>query len=99
MNRNDKPLVYSCSGGSSAAQLANALAIKLDRAGIGDMACIAGVGAPALHFDLHEQGVKKKLHEDFDPAQADALVLVLAGRICQAEVRGDQLHPVDAEVV
>jgi uncharacterized metal-binding protein len=39
-----KPLVYSCSGCSSAAQLANAVALKLDRAGIAEMSCIAGIG-------------------------------------------------------
>ena len=38
------PLVYSCSGCSSAAQMANHLALKLDREGIAEMSCIAGVG-------------------------------------------------------
>ncbi len=38
------PLVYSCSGCSSAAQLANAVALKLDRDGSAEMSCIAGVG-------------------------------------------------------
>lgn len=38
------PLVYSCSGCSSAAQLANHLALKLDREGVAEMSCIAGVG-------------------------------------------------------
>ena len=38
------PLVYSCSGCSSAAQMANALAIRLDREGVADMSCSAGVG-------------------------------------------------------
>src|SRR5690348_6233307 len=42
--RTDLPLVYSCSGCSSAAQLANHLAIRLDRAGKAEMSCIAGVG-------------------------------------------------------
>ena len=44
------PLVYSCSGCSSAAQLANHLALRLDRAGLAEMSCIAGVGGnvPAL---------------------------------------------------
>jgi uncharacterized metal-binding protein len=44
------PLVYSCSGCSSAAQLANALAVRLDRQGVAEMSCIAGVGGnvPAL---------------------------------------------------
>jgi uncharacterized metal-binding protein len=39
-----KPLVYSCSGCSSAAQMANYLAIQLDRLNIAEMSCIAGVG-------------------------------------------------------
>lgn len=38
------PLVYSCSGCSSAAQLANHLALQLDRTGHAEMSCIAGVG-------------------------------------------------------
>lgn len=38
------PLVYSCSGCSSAAQLANTLAVRLDRAQLAEMSCIAGVG-------------------------------------------------------
>lgn len=38
------PLVYSCSGCSSAAQLANHVAIQLDRRGTAEMLCIAGVG-------------------------------------------------------
>lgn len=39
-----KPLVYSCSGCSSAAQMANYMAISLDRKGIAEMSCIVGVG-------------------------------------------------------
>ena len=38
------PLVYSCSGCSSAAQLANHVALQLDRRGLAEMSCIAGVG-------------------------------------------------------
>ena len=38
------PLVYSCSGCSSAAQLANALAVRLDREKLAEMSCIAGIG-------------------------------------------------------
>lgn len=38
------PLVYSCSGCSSAAQMANYLALALDRSGAAEMSCIAGVG-------------------------------------------------------
>lgn len=38
------PLVYSCSGCSSAAQMANAMALRLDRERLAEMSCIAGVG-------------------------------------------------------
>lgn len=38
------PLVYACSGCSSAAQLANHVALQLDRRGVAEMSCIAGVG-------------------------------------------------------
>lgn len=47
MNQNpDKrlPLVYSCSGASSAAQMANHIAVRLDRLEMAEMSCIAGVG-------------------------------------------------------
>jgi len=39
-----KVLIYSCSGASSAAQMANWIAIQLDRRGLAEMSCIAGVG-------------------------------------------------------
>ena len=42
--RNSLPLVYSCSGCSNVAQLANDLAVVLDREGYAQMSCIAGVG-------------------------------------------------------
>lgn len=39
-----KPIIYSCSGCSSAAQMANYVAVKADRLGAAEMSCIAGVG-------------------------------------------------------
>ncbi len=44
------PLIYSCSGASSVAQLANHVAVALHREGRAEMSCIAGVGGdvPAL---------------------------------------------------
>jgi uncharacterized metal-binding protein len=47
------PLVYACSGCSSAAQMANHVALQLDRRGVAQMSCIAGVGgdvAPLLRL-------------------------------------------------
>ncbi|MDT8998035.1 putative zinc-binding protein [Paucibacter sp. APW11] len=112
------PLVYSCSGCSDAAQLANHLAVRLDRAGLAEMSCIAGVGGgvpslvrkareaaaqgrpllaldgcalacskaclagqglrPTHHIRLHEMGVRKHYHADFDVEQADKLFTTLA---------------------
>jgi uncharacterized metal-binding protein len=40
-----QPLIYSCSGCSNVAQLANDLAVVMDREGHAQMSCIAGVGA------------------------------------------------------
>lgn len=126
MPRNDNalPLVYSCSGCSSAAQLANHLALRLDRDGLAEMSCIAGVGgdvpklvrlatsgrpivaldgcplacvrsslarhgvAPARHYQLHQYGVKKRTHQDFDPAQAAEVL----ARI-EADLRQHPLAP------
>ncbi|HEY0847873.1 MAG TPA: putative zinc-binding protein [Noviherbaspirillum sp.] len=104
------PLVYSCSGCSSAAQTANQVALQLDRRGVAEMSCIAGVGgdvphllkiaksgrpiigidgcvlacvksslarhgiAPRWYHQLHEYGVKKRYHTDYDPEQVEAVI-------------------------
>lgn len=44
MSLQTKPLIYSCSGCSSAAQMANYIAVATDRAGDAEMSCIVGVG-------------------------------------------------------
>ena len=48
MSNKNLPLVYSCSGCSSAAQTANLIAIKMDRQQIAEMSCIAGVGGDVI---------------------------------------------------
>lgn len=104
-----QPLVYSCSGCSSAAQTANQVALRLDRQGVAEMSCIAGVGGdvkplvklaksgrkiiaidgcalacarqclarhgvvPDHYYQLHEHGVKKRFHTDFDAREAEGL--------------------------
>lgn len=50
MVRSLKKVVYSCSGCSSAAQMANTLAIRLDRSQIAEMSCIVGVGGGVPHL-------------------------------------------------
>jgi uncharacterized metal-binding protein len=44
MKDRSHPLVYACSGRSSAAQLASYVALRLDRFGLAEMSCIAGEG-------------------------------------------------------
>ena len=59
-NTCDKPLVYSCSGCSSAAQMANYLAVRLDRTGLAEMSCIVGVGGNVkklVHTALSGRGI------------------------------------------
>ena len=116
-NKKNLPIVYSCSGCSSAAQMANHVALQLDRRGIAEMSCIAGVGGdvpsllkvarsdrpmividgcplmcarkclerhdlhPALHLQLGEHGVKKRFHADFDPDQAEQIILMVTNNM------------------
>lgn len=49
-NTESLPLVYTCSGCSSAAQLANHVALQLDRRGLAEMSCIAGEGGDVPHL-------------------------------------------------
>lgn len=50
MQTSPKTLIYSCSGCSSAGQMANRIAVNLDRRGIAEMSCIAGVGGGVPHL-------------------------------------------------
>lgn len=114
-HRKALPLVYSCSGSSNVAQLANAIAVRLDREGRAEMSCIAGVGGgvkplvrkaqsgraivvidgcplgccevalatrgvrPDRVVRLHERGLRKRHHVDFDPAEREeALASIVA---------------------
>jgi uncharacterized metal-binding protein len=115
------PLVYSCSGCSSAAQAANYIAIRLDREGFAEMSCIAGVGGgvlslvrtaksgrdiiaidgcplkcvvaclarhelqPTSHFTLSDFAVKKRIHVDFDPEEAEVIKEQIKTRVLKAE--------------
>lgn len=50
------PVVFACSGCSNAGQLANQVALELDRRGIAEMSCLAGVGAAKATFLKKIQG-------------------------------------------
>lgn len=97
--------------------MANAIAVALDRRGVAEMSCIAGVGgdvAPlvrtatsgrpivaidgcplvcvqsclvrhdvtaAIHLVLGDLGVRRRKHEDFDPATASEIIEQLSADI------------------
>lgn len=44
------PLAFACSGCSNSGQLANYVALELDRLRLAEMSCLAGVGAGKSHF-------------------------------------------------
>lgn len=46
----DVPLVFACSGCSEVGQIANQLALELDRRGVAEMSCLAGLGAKKPQF-------------------------------------------------
>lgn len=52
------PIVFACSGCSNAGELADHLAVELDRRGIAEMSCLAGVGAARPYF------LKKLAHRE-----------------------------------
>lgn len=59
-NHNELPLVYSCSGCSNNAQLANQVAIELDREHTAEMSCIAGVGGGVMSL-VKKQSLAERL--------------------------------------
>lgn len=70
-----KVTVYSCSGCSNVAQLANSVAVKLDREGIAKMSCIAGVGGDIASLVKTAQQSEKILVLDGCPLQCAAKCL------------------------
>lgn len=65
MSDNTLPLIYSCSGCSNVAQLANSIAVEMSHRGLVEMSCIAGVGG----------GVKSLVKK----AQSDRKIIALDG--------------------
>lgn len=59
------PLIYSCSGCSNVAQLANDMAVKINTEGIAEMSCIVGVGG--------------KVRSLVKTAQSDRSIIVIDG--------------------
>lgn len=87
MSKN-KPIVYSCSGCSSAAQMANYIAIKIDRKKIAEMSCIAGVGGDVASL--------------VNVAKSGREIITIDGcplKCCQACLKRHDLHPTEGFVL
>ncbi|WP_423895463.1 putative zinc-binding protein [Candidatus Pelagadaptatus aseana] len=48
--KDEKPLVYACSGCSNVAQTANDMALSMNTSGAAEMSCVAGVGGNVKHM-------------------------------------------------
>jgi uncharacterized metal-binding protein len=82
----DLPLVYSCSGCSSAAQMANHLALQLDRAGEAEMSCIAGVGGGVTGLVRTAQSGRRILALDGCVLRCAAACLANAGVVADTHL-------------
>jgi uncharacterized metal-binding protein len=80
------PLVYACSGCSSAAQMANHLALKLDREGAAEMSCIAGVGGGVTGLVRTAQSGRRILALDGCVLKCVSACLARAGVVADAHV-------------
>lgn len=125
-DRRPRTIVYSCSGSSNVAQLANHLAVRLDRAGLAEMSCIVGVGgnikplvskarsgAPIVLIDgcplrccehvlsakgitptqvvrLHERGLRKVQHTDFDREERNSVYRAVLAELAPTLVESDR---------
>lgn len=124
LDRHRLPLVYACSGCSNVAQLANYIAVRLDREGEAEMSCIAGVGGdvaplvrlarsgrpivaidgcplacvrhclqrhgvePTQYHMLYEHGLRKRMHEDVSPQQAQMLLQRVRAQVRELQHAG-----------
>lgn len=76
---NELPLVYSCSGCSDIAQLANRIAVDFDRRNIAEMSCISGVGGGVKPLVKKAQSGRKIIAIDGCPLQCSKHCLANAG--------------------
>lgn len=86
MPGNLRPLVYSCSGCSGAAQMANAFAIRLDRDAAAEMSCIAGVGGGVTGLLRTARSGRRILALDGCVLKCVAACLANAGVIADAHL-------------
>jgi uncharacterized metal-binding protein len=80
------PLVYACSGASSAAQMANHIAVKLDRLKVAEMSCIAGVGGDVKPLVQTAKSGRPIIALDGCPLQCAGKILQKHGLVADKHV-------------
>ena len=77
----DKPttVVYACSGGSDAGELADRIARRLAREGAAEMSCLAGIGGRVKSLMAKAENAKRILAIDGCPLNCTRHTLELAG--------------------
>jgi uncharacterized metal-binding protein len=85
------PIVYACSGASSAAQMANHIAVKLDRLKVAEMSCIAGVGGDVKPLVKTAKSGRPIIALDGCPLQCTAKILQRHGLHADKHVDLSQL--------
>lgn len=80
------PIVFACSGCSNAGQLAGRVALELDRRGIAEMSCLAGVGAAKPLF-LNKMDGRQVWIIDGCPIHCSLGVFDQVNRLADAHIR------------
>lgn len=78
-NPESKPIIYACSGCSDAGELADRIARRLTREGVGEMSCLAGVGGRVKHLVSVAEKAERILVIDGCPINCARKTLELAG--------------------
>lgn len=74
-----KPVIYACSGCSDAGELADQIARRLSRSGLGEMSCLAGIGGRAKSILSKGEKAQRIFVIDGCPLNCARKTLELAG--------------------
>jgi uncharacterized metal-binding protein len=74
-----KPIIYSCSGCSDAGELADLVARRLSKQGVGEMSCLAGIGGRVKPLMMKAQKAQRIIVVDGCPLNCARHTLEGAG--------------------
>ena len=63
-DKSSRAVIFSCSGGSNCGQITNQIGVKLTDEGLGNMSCLAGIGAHDQNMINNAKSAKKVLAVD-----------------------------------